>query len=75
MLGPDMDFVEEILGQVGKRHAKMGVNAAFFPFLGEGLIWALDQTIGEKMTDDTKEAWNEVYDSISEEIIKAILTA
>ena len=75
MLGPDIEFIQEILSQVGKRHAKMGVKPAFFPFLGKALIWALEKTIGEEMSDENREAWNIVYDSISEEIIKSILSA
>lgn len=75
MLGPDTEFIEEILGQIGGRHAKMGVSAAFFPFLGQSLVWALGETIGEGMTEDHKEAWNEVYDAISEQIVKSILNA
>lgn len=75
MLGPDVDFIEEILAQVGTRHAKMGVNVAFFPFLGESLIWSLTETIGDEMTPEHKTAWEEVYDAISGEIVKAILNA
>ena len=73
MLGPDAEFIEEILSQVGKRHAKMGVPVAVFPFLGQSLVWGLEQTIGKEMTEDHKEAWDEVYDAISGQIIKAIL--
>ena len=75
MLGPDVEFIQEILSQVGKRHAKMGVKAAFFPFLGQSLVWALKETVGDSLTDEHKEAWNEVYDSISSEIVKEILNA
>lgn len=75
MLGPDSEFIEEILSQVGGRHAKMGVPVAFFPFLGQSLIWALEKTIGDEMTEDHKEAWDEVYDAISGQIVKAILNS
>ena len=73
MLGPDAEFIEEILGQVGGRHAKMGVPVSFFPFLGQSLVYALQQTIGAEMTDEHVEAWDEVYDAISGQIVKAIL--
>ena len=49
------------------------LSNVFFPFLGDSLVWALEQTLGREMTDDRKEAWNRVYDAISEEIMKAIL--
>eukprot|EP00977_Amphora_coffeiformis_P015934 scaffold4801_cov145-Amphora_coffeaeformis.AAC.1 len=76
MLGPDMEFLEEILDQVGVRHAKMGVSVSFFPYLGQALQWALTKTLGEdQMTDDHREAWDDVYDMISNDIVKAILKA
>jgi len=68
-------FLQDIPTQVGTRRAKMGANSAFLPFLGEALVWALNQSIGDKMTKDARDAWNKVYDSMSEEIIKAILMA
>ena len=73
MLGPDAEFIEEILSQVGARHAKMGVPVAFFPYLGQSLTWALKESIGDKMTDEFQESWEEVYDAISGQIVKAIL--
>lgn len=73
MLGPDLEFIEEILGQVGSRHVTMGVNPSLFPFLGNALIWAIQNDIGDDMTDEHIEAWEEVYDAISGDIVKAIL--
>ena len=73
--GPDVEFIEDILSQVGSRHAKMGVNVALFPFLGSALIWAIKQDIGKELTDDHVEAWEDVYDAVSGEIVKAILNA
>lgn len=73
MLGPDLEFIEEILGQVGSRHVTLGVNPSLFPFLGNALIWAIQNDIGDDMTDEHIEAWEEVYDAISGDIVKAIL--
>lgn len=75
MLGPDVEFIEDILGQVGSRHAKMGVNVSLFPFLGNALVWAIKKDIGDELTEDHLTAWEEVYDEISGEIVKAILNA
>jgi len=75
MLGPDVEFMEEILSQVGERHVKMGISVSFFPFLGNALIWAIQKDIGDEMTDEHIEAWEAVYDAISGEIVKAILNS
>lgn len=75
MLGPDTQLIEEILEQIGDRHVTMGVKASFFPFFGQAFIWSMEQTIGVEMTDDAKEAWEEVYEAISGTIVKAILNS
>ena len=73
MVGPDQEFLQEILWQVGNRHKKMGVKAAFFPYMGESLVDSLEKVLGDSFTEAQKDAWNELYDIISGEIIKAIL--
>lgn len=75
LAGPDIEFIEEILYQVGGRHAKMQVSVFFFPFLGSALTWALKENLGGAFTDEHMEAWEEVYEAISEEIIKAIVNS
>ena len=74
MTGPDDEFMEEILYQVGMRHKKMDVKAAFFPYMGDSIINCLERTLGEAFTEAHRDAWNDVYDSISGEIVKAILS-
>eukprot|EP00523_Entomoneis_sp_CCMP467_P017105 CAMPEP_0168786768 /NCGR_PEP_ID=MMETSP0725-20121227/11448_1 /TAXON_ID=265536 /ORGANISM="Amphiprora sp., Strain CCMP467" /LENGTH=154 /DNA_ID=CAMNT_0008836939 /DNA_START=18 /DNA_END=482 /DNA_ORIENTATION=+ len=73
MLGPDVEFVEEILGQVGDRHRAMNVNPSFFPFMGKALLVALEDSLRRKLTDEEREAWEEVYDEIANVIVKKIL--
>ena len=60
---------------VGARHAKMGVNSSFFPFPGTALVHSMQKDIGKEMTEEHVEAWEEVYDAISGEIVKAILNS
>ena len=73
MMGPDEEFIAEILAQVGTRHKKMGVKAGFFPYMGDSLIDSLASTLGDSFTETHREAWNDLYDNISGEIVKAIL--
>ncbi len=74
MLGPDIEFIQDILQQVGARHKAMGVSPSFFPFMGQALIHALEQYLGKSLTEEQREAWEQVFESISNEIVKAILT-
>ena len=73
MLGPDIEFLEEILSGVGRRHKVMGVNPSYFPFMGQALLFALEKFLDRKLKPECIEAWEEVYDAISNEIVKGIL--
>ena len=75
MLGPDVEFIEEILEQVGERHRAMKVNPSYFPYMGKALISTLEDSLNRKLTETERLAWEEVYDEISNVIIKAILKA
>ena len=73
MLGPDKEFIEEMLSNIGKRHKKMGVNPSFFPFMCQALLFSLEKYLSRSLTDKEREAWEEVFDAISGEIIRQIL--
>ena len=72
-LGPDTEVISETLEKLGKRHAKYGVKAQYFPYMGQALIHAVKQTLGDYWKPEMNEAWIDVYDEISGEIMKAIL--
>jgi hemoglobin-like flavoprotein len=73
MLGPDVELFEEILGQVGHRHKAAGVNPSFFPFMGQALFFALEKFLDKELTDEQREAWNVVYEGVSNVIVRRIL--
>eukprot|EP00977_Amphora_coffeiformis_P012654 scaffold3189_cov166-Amphora_coffeaeformis.AAC.10 len=56
MMGPDAEFMEDILYQVGMRHKKMGVKAAFFPYMGDSIISCLEKTLGGAFTETHRDA-------------------
>ena len=71
--GPDIDLIQEILSQVGKRHKDFGVQASYFPHMGEALVYGLQQVVGPgEFTENHKKAWKEVYDELSAEILKSM---
>lgn len=72
LLGPDVEMLEEILGQLGQRHQMRGVKKEYFPLLGDAIRETLSLMIGDKYTDEDDAAWKEVYDALSAEIVKAI---
>ena len=69
--GPDIELLTEINRDLGKRHVRYGVTIAMYEFMGEALLYALDKMLGKRFTPDVKEAWEEIYAEISNDIISA----
>ncbi|KAL7574410.1 hypothetical protein ACA910_008505 [Epithemia clementina (nom. ined.)] len=74
MLGPDTEFIEEVLRQVGRRHRTMGIHPMLFPYMGKALLYALEQALDRKLTHRETLAWEEIYDAISSELVRHILS-
>lgn len=73
MLGPDMDLLNEIIGELAEKHKRYGVTAPMFPILGEGFLVALETHLGASFFDSNmKTAWQETYDLLSNEMTKAM---
>ena len=75
MLGPDSELLTEIMTELGAKHVRYGVKPEMFPVMGESLMLALSETIGDEWNDKTKEAWVETYASLSQDMIRAQLNA
>ena len=45
----------------------------FFPFMGQAVVYALSETLKDEWTKEIEDAWVEVYDELSAEIMKSIL--
>ena len=71
MLGPDIELLTEILLDLGKKHVGYGVKPEYFPSMGRALIHSVKEQLGEKYTEETKDAWVEVYGALSYDMIRA----
>lgn len=59
----------KIIGPVqklGRDHAGFGVKAEYYDVVGEALLWALAQGLGEEFTSPVRKAWEEAYTFLSE---------
>ena len=73
ILGPDVELIQEILAQVGKRHKDFGVQTNYFPPMGEALVYGLEQVLGDdEFLPVHKSAWMEIYSVMSTEIVKSM---
>lgn len=76
MIGPADDVLTDILEELGKDHAKMGVKPTFFPALGIALLQVIEEELPPAdFTEKVKAAWVEVYTALSSDIIKSITAA
>lgn len=73
LLGPDVEMLEEILSQLGRRHLMHGVKKEYFPLLGNAIREAISLIIGDNYTDEDDLAWKEVFNELSTEIVKAMI--
>jgi hemoglobin-like flavoprotein len=49
----------------------LSVKPEYFPSMGRALIHAVKTQLGDKFTDETKDAWVEVYGALSYDMIRA----
>jgi hemoglobin-like flavoprotein len=57
---------------VGKKHVAMGVPIDTFPIFGEALMYALQTKLGKGWSKDIENAWLEVYEVLSGEMISVM---
>lgn len=75
LIGPDVEFLEDICQQVGERHAKLGIAKSYFPKMGLALLHGLEVTLGatdHPLDDENRDAWRDVYKNLSDEILRAM---
>lgn len=69
-----LDNLDELVPAVealGKRHVSYEVTEDQYGTVGEALLWTLEQGLGDKFTDDVREAWTEVYTTLATVMIAA----
>ena len=63
-----LDNLDELIPAVealGVRHVSYDVKDEQYDTVGEALLWTLEQGLGDKFTDEAREAWTEVYVTLS----------
>ena len=70
--GPDVELMQEILAQVGKRHKDFGVQASYFAHMGTALVHGLAKILGPSFLEPHRKAWEEVYHELSAEIMQSM---
>jgi hemoglobin-like flavoprotein len=67
-----LDMVQEVLGGLGERHKRHGVQKEFFVLLVDALCLALHDILGDAWTDATRQAWREVFGDMAAVIAESM---
>lgn len=68
--------LEEIVPAVeemGRRHATYGAVDDHYETMGEALLWALDQQLGEEFTPEVRKAWAAAYEALADTMKAAVV--
>jgi nitric oxide dioxygenase len=60
------DRLMPVLANLGERHVAYGVEPAHFDVVGQAVLWALEQGLGEAFTPAVHDAWAAAYGAIAD---------
>jgi len=60
-----MTDIENDIDALALRHVKYGVRNEHYQIMGEALLWALQNSLGNMWDDDTNNAWMELYNFLA----------
>jgi hemoglobin-like flavoprotein len=66
-----LDTLIPALQLLGERHKGYGVIAEHYQPLGAALIWALEQSLGDEFTPETRQAWIGIYTMMANTMLQA----
>lgn len=69
-LGSPETLLPAVVG-LGERHSGYEVAPEHYAIVGEALIWALRQGLGDEFTQDVEEAWTAAYGTLADVMIGA----
>jgi hemoglobin-like flavoprotein len=62
----DVPALTDYLARLGARHVAYGVQFEHFDVVGQAVLWALGQGLGDAFTPDVEAAWTAVYAVIAD---------
>jgi hemoglobin-like flavoprotein len=66
-----LDELIPTIQALGQRHVEYGVAPEHYEPLGEALLWALAQSLGDAFTPEVRAAWQGVYTLLANTMISA----
>jgi len=66
----NLEAIVPVVKQIGHKHRSLGVKAEHYPIVGETLLRAIKEVLGDAATDEVIEAWAEAYGIIAKVFIQ-----
>jgi hypothetical protein len=62
----DPGSLAAVLKNIANKHASLGVRPEHYPIVGENLLAAIKETLGDAATDDIVSAWAQAYGNLAD---------
>ncbi|WP_017725837.1 NO-inducible flavohemoprotein [Halalkalibacterium ligniniphilum] len=64
-----LETILPVVKQIAHKHRSLGIKAEHYPIVGQNLLAAIKDVLGDAATDEILQAWAEAYDVISDVFI------
>lgn len=65
----DLSVIMPLVQKIGARHVAAGVKPEHYPIIGANLLAAIQEVLGDAVTDEVLKAWEETYGVLAEVFI------
>jgi len=66
----DFSKIMPVLERIGEKHRSLQIKPEHYPIVGENLLGAIKEVLGDAATDEIMDAWADAYDVISDVFIR-----
>jgi hemoglobin-like flavoprotein len=66
-----LDQLSEEIAAMARRHVHYGVKPEHYRFVGNALLWTLQQGLGTEWNKEVKDAWSACYTKLADTMIAA----
>lgn len=66
----DLSVLDNALDNIARRHVATGVTPDHYPMVGAALLQAMQEVLGESITEDVLAAWKEAYFFLADALIQ-----
>ncbi len=62
----ELDKLSSAVEEIAQRHVRINITPEMYPAIGECLLAAMKDVLGDAATPDVLEAWSEAYDALAD---------